>query len=46
MKKYSTFLAIDSSSLLLEWLPSRTQTTKDVGEDMEKKEPSYTLVEM
>jgi hypothetical protein len=27
---------------LLEWLSSRTQTTINVGEDVEKKEPSYT----
>jgi hypothetical protein len=32
----------DSTSLLLEWLPSRTQTTTNVDEDVGKKEPSYT----
>jgi hypothetical protein len=31
----------DSTSLLLEWLSLRTQTT-NVGEDVGKKEPSYT----
>jgi hypothetical protein len=33
---------VGSTSLMLEWLPSRTQTTTDVGEDVWKKEPSYT----
>jgi hypothetical protein len=30
-----------SHSLLLEWLPSRTLETTNVGEDVGKKEPSY-----
>jgi hypothetical protein len=30
---------IDSTSLLLEWLPSRTQTITNVGQDVRKKEP-------
>jgi hypothetical protein len=30
-------------SLLLELLPPRTQTIANVGEDMEKKKPSYTV---
>jgi hypothetical protein len=30
------------TSLLFQWLPSRTQTTTNVGEDVGKKEPSYT----
>jgi hypothetical protein len=29
-------------SLLLEWLPSRTLATTNVGEDVGKKESSYT----
>jgi hypothetical protein len=33
---------VDSTSLLLEWPPSRTQPTTNVGEDVEKMEPSYT----
>jgi hypothetical protein len=33
---------IVSTLLLLEWLPSRTQTTTNIGEDVEKKELSYT----
>jgi hypothetical protein len=32
----------DSTSLLLEQLPSRTLTTTNVGEDVGKKEPSHT----
>jgi hypothetical protein len=32
----------DFTSLLLERLASRTQTTTNVGEDVGKKEPSYT----
>jgi hypothetical protein len=32
----------DSTSLLLEWLSSRTQTT-NVGEDAGEKKPSYTI---
>jgi hypothetical protein len=27
---------------MLEWSPSRTQTTTNVGKDVGKKEPSYT----
>jgi hypothetical protein len=27
---------------MLEWLSSRMQTTTNVGEDVGKKEPSYT----
>jgi hypothetical protein len=30
------------TSLLLEWLPSRTQTTRYVGQDVGKKETSHT----
>jgi hypothetical protein len=30
-------------SLLLEWLSSRTPTTTNAGEDVGKKEPSYTV---
>jgi hypothetical protein len=26
----------------LEWLPSRTQTTTNVGQDVEKRKPLYT----
>jgi hypothetical protein len=33
----------DSTSLLLEWLSSRTQITTNVGEDVGKKEPSYAV---
>jgi hypothetical protein len=33
---------LDSTSLLLEWLASRTPPTAYVGKDMGKKEPSYT----
>jgi hypothetical protein len=50
-KKCSTFLVIkemkiqDSTSLLLEWLSSRTPPTTNVGMDMRKKEPSYTVGE-
>jgi hypothetical protein len=33
----------DSISLLLEWLPSKTQTTINVGKDEKKKEPSCTF---
>jgi hypothetical protein len=29
---------------LLEWLPSRKQTTTNVAEDAGEKEPSYTAV--
>jgi hypothetical protein len=52
MNKCSTFLVIKemqikttlhSTLLLLEWLPSRTT---NVGEDVGKKEPSYTAVGM
>jgi hypothetical protein len=32
----------NQNSLLLEWLPSRTQTT-NVGEDAGESEPSYTV---
>jgi hypothetical protein len=32
---------VDSTSLLEEWLPPPTQTT-NVGEDVGRKEPSYT----
>jgi hypothetical protein len=32
----------DPISLLLQWLPSRTQTTTNVGEDVRIKEPSCT----
>jgi hypothetical protein len=32
----------DSFSFLLEWVPSRTYTTTYVGEDVGKKEPTYT----
>jgi hypothetical protein len=28
--------------LLLDWLPSKTKTTTNVGKDVGKKEPSYT----
>jgi hypothetical protein len=51
MKKCLTSLAInkvqiktmlDSNSLLLEWLPSRTETTTNVGDDIGKKQLSYT----
>jgi hypothetical protein len=51
MKKCSTSLPIkemrikthsDSTTLLLEWLPSRTQTTRNVVEDVRKKELSHT----
>jgi hypothetical protein len=45
-KKYSTFLPHkDSTSLLLEWLPSRTQTTTNAGKDVGKKEPSHIVGE-
>jgi hypothetical protein len=30
-------------SLLLEWPSSRKQATTNVGKDVEKKEPSYTV---
>jgi hypothetical protein len=52
MKKYSTFLDIkemqikpheDSTSLLLERLSSRTQTTTNVGEYIGEKDPSYAV---
>jgi hypothetical protein len=38
------FSAIKRSkgAFLLEWLPSRTQTTTNVDEGVEKKEPIYT----
>jgi hypothetical protein len=51
MKKCSPSLAIkemqikttlDSTSLLLELLPSRTAPPTNVGEDVGKKKPSYT----
>jgi hypothetical protein len=29
---------------LKKWLASRTQITKNVGKDVGKKEPSYTLI--
>jgi hypothetical protein len=32
--------------ILLEWLPSRKHTTTNIGEDVEKKEPLYTVVGM
>jgi hypothetical protein len=32
----------DSTSLLLEYLQSRTPTRTNVGKDLGKKEPSYT----
>jgi hypothetical protein len=32
----------DSTLPLLEWLPSRTQTTTNAGKEVEKKELSYT----
>jgi hypothetical protein len=34
---------IDSSSLLLEWLPLRTKITTNVGENVRKKEPSLLV---
>jgi hypothetical protein len=34
----------DYASFLLDWLPSRAQTTTNVGEDVGKKEPSTVLV--
>jgi hypothetical protein len=53
MKKCSTSLTIKEMqikamlrfhcSLLLEWLSSRTQTTTNVGKDVGRKEPSYTV---
>jgi hypothetical protein len=52
MKKSSTSLAIKEMKIktilrfyltLLEWLPSRTQTTTNVGEDVGKKKLSYTV---
>jgi hypothetical protein len=36
----------DSTSLLLEWLPSRTQTTTNVGKDVGKKKPDMLLLGM
>jgi hypothetical protein len=33
----------DSTSLVLNWLSSRTQTTTNVCKDVRKKEPSYTV---
>jgi hypothetical protein len=33
---------IDSTSLLTEELPSRTQTTTNIDQDVGKNEPSYT----
>jgi hypothetical protein len=51
MKIYSPSLAIKEIKIkitlrfylfLLEYLPSRTPPTKNVGEDAGKKEPSYT----
>jgi hypothetical protein len=53
LKKYSPFLAIkecksklhyDSTLLLLEWLPSKTQMTTNVGEDVGGKRNPHTLV--
>jgi hypothetical protein len=35
---------VGSTSLLLEWLPSRTQTTANIGEEVGKKEPHTLLV--
>jgi hypothetical protein len=32
----------DFISLLLEWLPSRTQATTNIGEDVWEKKPLYT----
>jgi hypothetical protein len=34
---------VDSTLLLLEWLPSRIQTTTNGGEDVGEKEPLYTV---
>jgi hypothetical protein len=36
----------DSTSLLLEWLPSRTPPPPSVGEDMGKRNPDALLVGM
>jgi hypothetical protein len=36
-------ITLDSTSLLLEWLPLRTETITNVGEDVEKKELSCTV---
>jgi hypothetical protein len=55
MKKCSTFLAIkefksnicqDFTSLLLEWLSSRTQATTDDDKDVGKSNPHTLLVGM
>jgi hypothetical protein len=51
MMKCSTSLAIKEIQtktslrfyLLLEWLLSRTKTTTNVGKEMGRKEPSYTV---
>jgi hypothetical protein len=37
---------IDSTSLLLEWLSSRTQTTTHVGKNMGKRSPHTPLMGM
>jgi hypothetical protein len=34
---------LDSTSLQLEWLSSRMQTTTNIGEDVGKRDPSYTV---
>jgi hypothetical protein len=34
---------LDSTSLQLEWLKSRMQATTNVGEDVGKRDPSYTV---
>lgn len=48
MKKYSTSLGIRETTMryhltLSEWLKLTTQETTDVDEDVEKREPSYTV---
>ena len=47
MKRYSASLGIRKiqtlTSHLLEWLKSTTQETAGVGEDVEEKEPFYTV---
>ena len=44
-KVMSLLFNINVSAHLLEWPKSRTLTSPNVGEDGEKQEPSFTLVE-
>jgi hypothetical protein len=43
IKEMELKITLDFTSLLLEWLPSRTQITTNVDKDVKKKEPSYTV---